>query len=110
MNDTLLEQACSAAAKLANARGIKSTDALAIVAAYRDTLEKGQSSLKFLVNGTRFKMSFFQNENRDGDYIEGTHVMCFDGYEKSLDGKWVALVDAEDNRHLEPINPICCNL
>ena len=61
----------------------------------------GNMPVKFLVNGTRFKMSFFQNEDEEGNYTDGMHVMCFEGYEKVLDGRWVALVAAEDDCHLQ---------
>ena len=47
-------------------------------------------ALPYLCNGTRFKISI----NGEG----GTY--CFDGYPE-LDGKWVALVDAADNRHMQ---------
>ena len=66
----------------------------------------GNMPVKFLVNGTRFKMSFFQNEDEEGNYTDGTHVMCFDGYEKVLDGRWVALVAAENDCHLQSTQPL----
>lgn len=53
-----------------------------------------QEPVAFLANGTRFKMSFFENE--DGP---GTHVTCFEAFEKELNGRWVALVAAEDDYH-----------
>ncbi len=46
--------------------------------------------IPYLLNGARFKISI----NGEG----GTY--CFDGYPQ-LDGQWVALVDATDNRHLD---------
>ncbi len=55
---------------------------------------------KFLANGTRFKMSFFQNEDGEGNTAPGTHVTCFEAFEDELDGRWVALVPAEDDCHL----------
>lgn len=55
---------------------------------------------KFLANGTRFKMSFFQNEDGEGNTVPGTHVTCFEAFEDELDGRWVALVPAEDDCHL----------
>ncbi len=45
---------------------------------------------QYLLNGTRFKLNF------DG---EGT-VICFRNYFKELHGRWVALVAAEDDCHL----------
>ena len=56
--------------------------------------------VQFLANGTRFKMAFFENEDANGNRIDGTHVNCFEAYEKELDGRWVALVSAEDDCHL----------
>lgn len=47
---------------------------------------------KFLLNGMRFKMAF------DG---EGT-VICFRNFGRELHGKWVALVAAENDCHLQP--------
>lgn len=46
-------------------------------------------TVSYLCNGARFKVSI----NCEG----GTY--CFDGYPE-LDGKWVALVDATDNKHM----------
>lgn len=59
-----------------------------------------QEPVAFLANGTRFKMSFFENE--DGP---GTHVTCFEAFEKELDGRWVALVAAEDDCHRNLARP-----
>lgn len=53
----------------------------------------------YLLNGMRFKMSFFEDE--DG----ASYVTCFNNFEKELDGRWVALVAAEDDRHLEAAQP-----
>lgn len=52
MTDEELEQACSAAMRLANKRGIKSTDALTIVAAYRNALkpQPEQVTIQHMVN------------------------------------------------------------
>lgn len=51
--------------------------------------------VKFLANGTRFKMSFFD----DGDSSDDTFVKCFNNFRGELDGRWVALVPAEDDCH-----------
>lgn len=64
-----------------------------------------QEPVQFLANGTRFKMSFFQNEDSYGNCIVGTHVTCFEAFEKELDGRWVALVAAEDDCHRHLIAP-----
>ena len=69
--------------------------------ALRRALEQpAQEPVAFLANGTRFKMSFFENE--DGP---GTHVTCFEAFEKELDGRWVALVAAEDDGHRNLARP-----
>lgn len=49
----------------------------------------------YLLNGTRFKMSF----DAHGE------TFAFAGYEKELYGKWVALVDATDNQHMRATQP-----
>lgn len=54
----------------------------------------------FLANGTRFKMAFFDNADDLGNPTGGTHVTCFSNFAKELDGRWVALVAAEDDQHL----------
>jgi hypothetical protein len=50
---------------------------------------------QYLLNGTRFKLNF------DG---EGT-VFCFRNYFKELQGRWVALVAAENDMHLQDTPP-----
>lgn len=57
-----------------------------------------QEPVKFLAKGTRFKMAFFDSEE-DGCGNQGTYVTCFEGFEDELDGRWVALVAAEDDCH-----------
>ena len=52
----------------------------------------------FLLNGMRFKMSFQTDLDADLDPI--TTLTCFNNFENQLDGRWVALVDAEDDVHL----------
>lgn len=44
----------------------------------------------YLCNATRFKLSFDSKGRTD----------CFWSYEKELDGRWVALVSAEDDSHM----------
>lgn len=61
--------------------------------------------IKFLANATRFKMSFFQNEDGEGNQTAGTHVTCFEAFEDELDGRWVALVPAEDDCHIKRTAP-----
>ena len=61
--------------------------------------------VKFLANATRFKMAFFQNEDGEGNQTAGTHVTCFGAFEDELDGRWVALVPAEDDCHLKYTAP-----
>jgi len=61
--------------------------------------------VKYLANGTRFKMSFVENTDQFGRDTEGTHVTCFESFENDLDGRWVALVAAEDVRHMELADP-----
>lgn len=62
--------------------------------------------VEYLANGTRFKMSFFRNIDDSGNRTDGTHVMCFEGFERELDGRWVALVAAEDDCHLKHTAPV----
>ena len=57
-----------------------------------------QEPVTFLANGTRFKLSFFENE-ADGCGNASTYVTCFEAFKKELDGRWVALVSAEDDCH-----------
>lgn len=64
-----------------------------------------QEPVKYLANGTRFKMSFFENEDSEGNPENGTYVTCFEGFEKELDGRWVAVVAAEDDCHLKHTAP-----
>lgn len=63
------------------------------------TVPVGPTRDTYLLNGMRFKMSFFEDE--DG----ASYVTCFNNFEKELDGRWVALVAAEDDRHLEAAPP-----
>ena len=83
--------------------------------AVEDAVEKCRAALaqaraeqaepvKFLANGTRFKMAFFDSEE-DGCGNVGTYVTCFEGFDKELDGRWVALVAAEDDCHLKLTTP-----
>lgn len=55
--------------------------------------------VEFLASGTRFKISFFNHEDERGNATGGTYVSCFEAFEKELDGRWVALVPAEDDCH-----------
>lgn len=64
----------------------------------------GGEAVKFLCNGTRFKMAFF-DDGDDEDYGGTIHVKCFNNFEKELDGRWVALVAAEDDCHLKYTHP-----
>ncbi|PUE09020.1 hypothetical protein B9Z51_08805 [Limnohabitans sp. T6-5] len=68
-----------------------------------------QESVSFLANGTRFKMSFFDCAAPEGDEHGetdvGTYVTCFEAFAKELDGRWVALVAAEDDCHLKLTSP-----
>lgn len=59
----------------------------------------------FLANGTRFKMAFHDNADDLGNLTGGTHVTCFSNFAKELDGRWVALVAAEDDQHLRLQQP-----
>jgi hypothetical protein len=52
-----------------------------------------QESVKFLANGTRFKTSEFP------------YGVCINGLPKELAGRWVALVAAEDDCHLQLTTP-----
>lgn len=53
----------------------------------------------YLVNATRFRLSF----NRSG------YTGSFYGYHKELDGRWVALVPAEDNCHMRGYSAVKTN-
>jgi hypothetical protein len=55
--------------------------------------EPVQESVKFLANGTRFKTSEFP------------YGVCINGLPKELSGRWVALVAAEDDCHLQLTAP-----
>lgn len=61
--------------------------------------EGREKPIQFLANATRFKMSFFDRDE-DGSGNTGTYVTCFEGFSKELDGRWVALVPAENDSHL----------
>ena len=50
----------------------------------------------YLFGGLRFKMNFDKSGNATN----------FHGVESSLQGAWVALVDATDNRHLQSAQPV----
>jgi hypothetical protein len=52
-----------------------------------------QEPVKFLANGTRFKTSEFP------------YGVCINGLPKELSGRWVALVAAEDDCHLQLTTP-----
>ena len=54
-----------------------------------------QKPVTFLVEGTRFKLGFRGNGVVD----------CFAHFEPELDGRWVALVAAEDDCHLKVTAP-----
>jgi hypothetical protein len=56
--------------------------------------------VKFLANGTRFKLSYLDDYDEDGEPTGATYVSCFEGFEKELDGRWVALVAAENDCHM----------
>lgn len=60
---------------------------------------QGGEPVPFLLNGTRFKMSFQTDLDADLDPI--TTLTCFNNFENQLDGRWVALVAAEDDAHLK---------
>lgn len=78
---------------------------LCTTAALRKEDDKaGGEPVKFLCNGTRFKMAFF-DDGDDEDYGGTIHVKCFNNFEKELDGRWVALVAAEDDCHLKYTHP-----
>lgn len=49
-------------------------------------------------------MAFF-DDGDDEDYGGTIHVKCFNNFEKELDGRWVALVAAEDDCHLKYTHP-----
>ena len=65
---------------------------------------KDVEPVSFLAQGTRFKLSFFEHED-DGRGNTGTYVTCFEGFDKELDGRWVALVAAENDKHLNFTHP-----
>lgn len=50
----------------------------------------------YLFGGLRFKMNFDKSGNATN----------FHGVESALQGAWVALVDATDNRHLQSAQPV----
>jgi len=52
-----------------------------------------QEPVKFLANGTRFKTS------------ESPYGVCINSLPKELSGRWVALVAAEDDCHLQLTTP-----
>lgn len=60
---------------------------------------QGGEPVPFLLNGTRFKMSFQTDLDADLDPI--TTLTCFNNFQNQLDGRWVALVAAEDDVHLK---------
>lgn len=64
---------------------------------------QGGEPVPFLLNGTRFKMSFQTDLDADLDPI--TTLTCFNNFQNQLDGRWVALVAAEDDVHLKLSTP-----
>lgn len=54
-----------------------------------------EAGVPYLCNGTRFKLSFFAHG--------GTR--CFDSYRDELQGKWVALVEADNDKHMKYAAP-----
>ena len=61
-----------------------------------------KESLKvpYLCNGARFKIAFF-DDGDDEEYGGDIHVKCFNNFMSELDGRWVALVPAENDCHLK---------
>jgi len=56
------------------------------------------SNDKFLCNGTRVKLAFLEDDDADGEPI--VRVTALNNFQHELDGRWVALVPAEDDCHL----------
>lgn len=66
--------------------------------------EPSAEPVKYLCDGTRFKMSFFEDDE-DECGNKKVYVTCFCNFERELDGRWVALVAAENDCHLTANNP-----
>jgi len=57
---------------------------------------KSAQPVDYLCDGARFKLSF--------DEKGKTHMLS--GFKAELQGQWVALVDATDNRHMKAVAPV----
>lgn len=55
----------------------------------------------FLLDGARFKLSFNELECDECGHPIGRKCVPLDQYASELQGQWVALVPAENDRHLE---------
>lgn len=104
MTDALIKEldgALSALFAVLDAEQIQSDPYLKVIAAknrLNEALSAPGDAREYLCEGTRFKMSF----NSVGN------VSCLANFRHELDGKWVALVDATDGKHLlrRPVAPV----
>lgn len=64
--------------------------------------QPAQGEVKFLLDGTRLKLSFQEVEcDHCGETVHGSLVAVpLDQYADELNGRWVALVPAENDQHL----------
>jgi len=67
--------------------------------------------VEFLLNGARLKLSFQQIECEDcGSMSNHFRTVPLDQYAEELQGQWLALVPAENDRHLRMIAPPAAEL
>ena len=76
--------------------GAVSVDHAVLAKAAREPFPRAPAaSTPYMLDGTRFKLTF---NNRGG-------TNSFAGYHAELHGRWVALVDATDNKHMRAAQP-----
>jgi hypothetical protein len=64
--------------------------------------QKEGEKVEFLLDGARFKLSFHQDEcPHCGEMLDDYIVRPLEQYREELNGQWVALVPAENDRHLK---------
>lgn len=65
--------------------------------AVSEALSQRGEAVQFLADGCRFRMSFIDGIDQDGEPT--VSVKVFNGHRGQLDGLWVALVPAENDMH-----------
>ena len=72
---------------------------------------RGMVPVEYLLNGSRFKLSFQEVECSNCGHSTSEFVCRpLDQYVSELSGEWVALVNAENDKHLKSDCPRCAEL